>query len=72
MRAEIELECKKPEVVIRALKPDREELNKFKIKLTPSKGKLRLEVDADDVSGLLAGVNSYMRLIRVAIDATEI
>lgn len=72
MRAEIELECKQPGVVAKSLKPDMEELNKFDVKLKPGKGKLTLEVKAEDVSGLLAGINSYMKLIRVAIDATEI
>lgn len=71
MKAEIELECKEPEIVIKSLKPDQEELKKFDIKLTAGKDKLRLSIEAEDISGLLAGINSYMRLIRVAIDATE-
>lgn len=71
MRAEIELDCKEPEVVMKALKPDQEELDKFEIKLTAEKGKLRLGIEAEDIAGLLAGINSYMRLIRVAIEATE-
>jgi tRNA threonylcarbamoyladenosine modification (KEOPS) complex Pcc1 subunit len=72
MKAEIELECKRPEVVVKSLKPDREELTKFDVKITPGKNRLNLRVEAEDISGLLAGINSYMRLIRVAIDATEI
>jgi tRNA threonylcarbamoyladenosine modification (KEOPS) complex Pcc1 subunit len=72
MRAEIELKCKDPKLVIRSLKPDTEELSKFDVKLKPGTGKLTLEVEAKDVPGLLAGINSYMRLIKVAIDATEI
>jgi tRNA threonylcarbamoyladenosine modification (KEOPS) complex Pcc1 subunit len=72
MKAEIELDCQNPEIVIKSLKPDTEELNKFDVRMTAAKGKLKLTVRADDVSGLLAGINSYMRLIRVALDATEI
>jgi tRNA threonylcarbamoyladenosine modification (KEOPS) complex Pcc1 subunit len=72
MKAEIELSCKEPKMIVKSLQPDKEELNKFDIKLTPGKNKLKLEIEAEDISGLLAGINSYMRLIKVAIDATEI
>ncbi|MFH1229329.1 MAG: KEOPS complex subunit Pcc1 [Candidatus Aenigmatarchaeota archaeon] len=72
MKAEIELDCRNPELVIKSLKPDTEALNKFDVRLTATKGKLKLRVEANDVSGILAGMNSYMRLIRVAIEATEI
>jgi tRNA threonylcarbamoyladenosine modification (KEOPS) complex Pcc1 subunit len=72
MKAEIELECKEPKLVVTSLQPDKEELNKFDVKLTPGKNKLILEIEAEDISGLLAGINSYMRLIKVAIDAMEI
>lgn len=72
MKAEIELECREPEVVVKSLQPDKEQLNKFDVKLKPEKNKLKLEIEAEDISGLLAGINSYMRLIKVAIDATEI
>jgi len=72
MKAEIELECRDPETVVKSLKPDEEELKKFKVKLTAEKNKLKLKVEADDIPGLLAGINSYLRLIRVAIDATEV
>ena len=72
MKAEIELDCTNPELVIKSLKPDTEALNKFDVRLTATKGKLKLRVKAKDISGILAGMNSYMRLIRVAIEATEI
>jgi tRNA threonylcarbamoyladenosine modification (KEOPS) complex Pcc1 subunit len=72
MKAEIELECKEPKLVVTSLQPDKEELNKFDVKLTPGKNKLILEIEAEDISGLLAGINSYMRLIKVAIDTMEI
>ena len=71
MKAEIEIECKEPEIVIKSLKPDEEELNKFDVKLTSEKDKLKLKIEARDIPGLLAGINSYIRLIKVAIDAME-
>lgn len=71
MKAEIEIECKEPEIVIKSLKPDEEELTKFDAKLTSEKNKLKLKIEARDFPGLLAGINSYIRLIKVAMDAME-
>ena len=72
MKAQIELECKEPETVIQSLKPDEEELDKFNIKLTSEKNKLKIKIEAEDVSGLLAGINSYLKLVKVAMNATEV
>lgn len=72
MKAEIEIECEEPEIIIKSLKPDQEELCKFDAKLTAEKNKLKLKIEAEDMPGLLAGINSYARLIRVAIDAMEV
>lgn len=72
MKAEIEIECKEPEIIIESLKPESKELKKFDIKLKSEKGKLKLEVKAENTSNLLAGINSYMKLIKVAIDAMEV
>ncbi len=72
MKAEIEIECKNPEIVIKALKPDVEDAKKFDVKLEADKNKLKLEIEADNISGLLAGINSYMRLIRTSINSMEV
>jgi tRNA threonylcarbamoyladenosine modification (KEOPS) complex Pcc1 subunit len=37
---------------------------KFVVKLKAKENELKLEVQANDVSSLLAGINSYMRLIK--------
>jgi len=71
MKAEIEIACNEPELIIKSVKPDQEELNKFDVKLVSEKNKIKLKVEANDIPGLLAGINSYLRLIRVAIDAME-
>lgn len=71
MKAEIEIECKEPEIVIKSLKPDEDEAKKFDVKLKSEKNKLKLEIEAEEISGLLAGINSYTKLIKVAIDAME-
>ena len=67
MKAEIEIECKEPDVIVKAIKPDLEE-KKFGVTLESKKGAVILKVEAEDISSLLAGINSYMRLIRTAID----
>ncbi|MEM5778728.1 MAG: KEOPS complex subunit Pcc1 [Candidatus Aenigmatarchaeota archaeon] len=72
MKVEIEIECKEPEIIIKSIKPDLEELKKFNVNLKNEKNKLKIKIEANDISGLLAGINSYLRLIKVAIDATEV
>ena len=72
MKAEIEIECNRPDIIIKALEPDIEEAKKFKVKLETDKNKIKLKLEAEDISGLLAGINSYMRLIKTSIDATEV
>jgi len=71
MKAEIEIECKNPEMVIKALKPDVEDAKKFGVKLEADENKVKLKVEADNISGLLAGINSYIRLIRTSINSME-
>jgi len=72
MKAEIEIECKHPEIVKKSLEPDVEEAKKFDIRLKDEKNKLLLVIESNNISGLLAGINSYMRLIRIAIEASEV
>jgi len=72
MKAEIEIECKEPEIIIESLKPENKDLKKFDIKLKAEKDKLKLEIEAENISSLLAGINSYMKLIKVATDAMEV
>jgi tRNA threonylcarbamoyladenosine modification (KEOPS) complex Pcc1 subunit len=71
MKAEIEIDCKDPDVIVRSLKPDNEELKKFDASLKSDNGKIKIRIDASDIPGLLAGINSYLRLVKVASDAME-
>jgi tRNA threonylcarbamoyladenosine modification (KEOPS) complex Pcc1 subunit len=71
MKAEIEIECERPDIVVKALKPETEETKKFTVKIEAGKDRLKLKLEAEDVSGLLAGINSYMRLIKTSIDGLE-
>ena len=71
MKAEIEIECKRPDIVVRALEPETEETKKFSVEIKAEKEKIKLKLEAEDISGLLAGINSYMRLIRTSISGME-
>lgn len=71
MHAKIEIACSNPDLVLQALKPDKEEINKFKVNLDVANNKVILDIEAEEMSGLLAGVNSYVRLIKTAKDAIE-
>jgi tRNA threonylcarbamoyladenosine modification (KEOPS) complex Pcc1 subunit len=71
MKAEIEIDCKYPEIIIKSLKPDNEELKKFDVKIEKEKDKVKIRVEAKDIPGLLAGINSYLRLVKVANDVME-
>jgi len=71
MKAEIEIDCKDPEIIIKSLTPDNEELKKFDVSLQSEKNKIKIQVQAKDIPSLLAGINSYLRLVKVANDAME-
>ena len=72
MKAEIEIECKNPEKVIKSIKPDIDDTGKFEAELKAKENKVELEVKADNITGLLAGINSYLRLIKTTNDLEEI
>ena len=72
MIAKLEIECKNPDIVLNSLKPDMEESEKFSVDIKTGKDKLVLTIEAKELSGLLAGVNSYVRLIRSSIDVMAI
>lgn len=72
MRAEIEIECEEPETVIKSLEPDVEKINRFDVEFKTDKNKILLIVKSDDFGGLLAGINSYIRLIKAATDAMRL
>ena len=72
MRAEIEIECEDPEIIIKSLEPDVEKTKRFDVEFKPDKNKILLIVKADDFGGLLAGINSYLRLIKAAMDTMRL
>lgn len=72
MIAKIEIDCRNPKIVLDSLKPDMDESTKFKPKLNVDKDKIILTIEAKEISGLLAGINSYMRLIKASTDTMGI
>ena len=72
MKAEIEIECKEPDIIIKALEPDAEQAKRFDVELKAEDNKIKLEIKSKDVAGLLAGINSYIRLVKTAMDSMEV
>ncbi len=71
MKALIEIGCTNPDLVLRSLKPDIDENEKFKVNIKANNNKILLEVESKEIGGLLAGINSYVKLIRTALNALE-
>lgn len=71
MKAQIEIECMNPETVVKAIEPDMDS-RRFEVELKAGDGKVLLAVESEDIAGLLAGINSYIKLIRTAINTEEI
>ena len=72
MKAVIEIDVEHPDQIIKAIEPDIDQNEKFDVKLEEQEGKIVLTVEAREIAGLLAGINSYVKLIRVALDVGKI
>jgi len=72
MKALLEIQCTNPEIVIKALEPDLEKTEKFDASIDDQEGRIILKVESETITGLLAGINSYMRLIKTSIDVNEV
>ena len=71
MKAVIEIGCERPLIVVKALEPEIDKAKKFSVRLEAEKGKVLLTIESEDISGLLAGVNSYVTLIKTSINSME-
>ena len=72
MKAEIDIPCKNPDNVLKAIEPDMEENSRFNASIRPSKGKLLVSIESANIAGLLTGVNSYLKFIRTATEVENI
>jgi tRNA threonylcarbamoyladenosine modification (KEOPS) complex Pcc1 subunit len=66
MKAVIDIESENPDQIIKAIEPDMDQTEKFDARLEEGEKKVVLTVEAREASGLLAGINSYVKLIKVA------
>ncbi len=64
MKAELEIEVRDPESVVKALEPDGWG-SRFSVVLRTGPRKLYIEVAAKNISALLAGINSCLKLVRL-------
>jgi len=71
-RADIEIPCEDPQLIVDSLEPEMEKLEKFNSRVEADGDKIKLSVEAEEISGLLAGINSYIRLIRTSIETRKI
>ncbi|MBU2565739.1 MAG: hypothetical protein KJ655_05750 [Candidatus Thermoplasmatota archaeon] len=68
-----ELDEKTSEIVAKSLLPESKRIvPRTKVEIKNNKGKLVLNIMADDVSALRAGINSYLRWIKTAVDMSNI
>jgi tRNA threonylcarbamoyladenosine modification (KEOPS) complex Pcc1 subunit len=72
LKATVEIGCKNPENVIKSIEPDKDQTEKFDVKLESSDSKVTVTVESDNFTGLLAGLNSYIRLIKTATVVEEV
>ena len=69
VKSKIFIECTNPEKVISAIEPDMDNNYKFDVKIDSDKNGIFLGIESNDISGLLAGINSYLKLIKAVLSA---
>ncbi|HLE07539.1 MAG TPA: KEOPS complex subunit Pcc1 [archaeon] len=72
MHASLEIDCGDAEKILRSIEADAEPTEKFSAKMAAEKNKIFLEIEAKDISGLMAGVNSNLKLIKLAAEIDKI
>lgn len=73
MKATLEISCRNPKIVIDSLKPDLEDdVKKFSGKIKAEKNNVVVSIESNTITGLAAGINSYLRLIKAASEVSEI
>lgn len=68
MKAIIELDVNDPDTILNSLKPDIEQTKRFQVEFKKEDKKILMYVKASDITALLAGLNSYMRLIKTSME----
>lgn len=65
IKAKLSFELQNPLQAKKAIQPDVENTNRFKVKVSISKKTLDLEIEAKDPVAMRAALNSYTRLINL-------
>jgi tRNA threonylcarbamoyladenosine modification (KEOPS) complex Pcc1 subunit len=72
MKTEIEIPCKEPDKIIRSLKPDIDHNEKFDINIKKNKDGIKITIESKEISGSLAAINSYLKMVKTLKDLEEI
>ena len=71
MKCLAEIECSDPELVVEAVSPEIESSDRVSVKLKSMKNRIDVMIESNDVSGLMIGFNSSMRLIKASMGAVN-
>ena len=63
MKAVVEIECENPELVKKSIEPETDN----NVELESMENKLVLKIESERIPTLMAGLNSYLRLINTCI-----
>jgi KEOPS complex subunit Pcc1 len=71
--AEIELQTEKPDILCRALAPELEdEINRASVSMQTGESLLRLRIEGNDLVSLRAALNTWIRLLNIAMEMVRI
>ena len=70
MKAFLEIECKDPELILKAMEPDIEETDKFNAKLEPKESKI--ELNENDVKLVAEQTKKSITESRIALQESDV
>ena len=72
IKAEFSIQLENPKEAHEALKPDLEDTERFKVKVSHTEKELHIKIEAKDLTAARAAINSYLRLINTVKEVGEI
>jgi KEOPS complex subunit Pcc1 len=71
--AEFTFEVEEPGWIYRALNPELEdELARSNVDIAPGDGSIKLRIEGNDIASLRAALNTWIRLVKIAIEMVNI
>lgn len=70
MRAEFEVETPDADIVYRSLLPESGRSERATVEVELEKNKVLIRINAEDVVMLRAAINTWLRLVKVAMEST--